>query len=68
MALSVMQQVAVHHVCLVSVLRTKVERVLMSAPAEARFHAFQILPIEYILYSVFESLDTKHAMTLTLSA
>lgn len=41
---------------------------LMSAPAEARFHAFQILPLEYILYSVFESLDTKHAMTLTLSA
>lgn len=68
MASSVMQQIAVHHICLFSVLRTRVERVLMSAPAGARFHAFQILPIEYILYSVFESLDTKHAMTLTLSA
>jgi hypothetical protein len=43
------------------------ECVLMNAPAEAQLYAFQILPIEYILYNVFEPFNTQHAISPGLS-
>jgi hypothetical protein len=40
----------------------------MNALAEAQFHTFQLLPLKYILYNVFELFNTQHVIALELGA